>query len=78
MIKDLNRVFDEVLFDDKSIDETKLTTRQKLALSKYRNKDFWNELSRSNKLNTKKKFANLITKYGRENYLNEAKKLLKN
>ena len=78
MIKDLNGVFDEVLFDDKSIDETKLTTRQKLALSKYRNKDFWNELSRSNKLNTKKKFANLITKYGGETFPKTIKILLEN
>lgn len=78
MTIDLCECIDEVIFNDKSIDETKLTTRQKIALSKYRNTDFWNEISRAVRLNAKKTFANLITKYGSENYLNEVKILLKN
>lgn len=78
MTIDLCECIDEVIFNDKSIDETKLTTRQKLALSKYRNSDFWNELNRAVRLNAKKTFANLITKYGSENYLKEVKILLKN
>lgn len=78
MTIDLCECIDEVIFNDKSIDETKLTTRQKLALSKYRNSDFWDELNRAVRLNAKKTFANLITKYGSENYLKEVKILLKN
>lgn len=78
MTIDLCECIDEVIFNDKSIDETKLTTRQKLALSKYRNTDFWDELNRAVRLNAKKTFANLITKYGSENYLKEVKILLKN
>lgn len=77
LMQDLTTCLDEVIFDDKSINESQLTTRQKLALSKYRNATFWSELNKAVRLNTKKKFANLITKYGSENYLNEAKKLLK-
>lgn len=78
MTIDLCQCIDEVIFNDKSIDETKLTTRQKLALSKYRNADFWNELNRAVRLNAKKTFANLITKYGNEKYLKGVKILLEN
>lgn len=76
MTIDLCECIDEVIFNDKSIDETKLTTRQKLALSKYRNTDFWGELHRAVRLDAKKTFANLIKKYGSENYLNDVKKTL--
>ncbi len=76
MLQDLLGCLDEVLIDDKSINEDKLTTRQKLALSKYRNSTFWSELSRAVRLNTKKKFANLITKFGSETYLNSLKILI--
>ena len=78
MIEDLQSCINDVLIDDKSIDETKLTTRQKLGLSKYRNKDFWSELSRAMKLNTKKIFGKLIAKFGNENYLNDVKNLIQN
>lgn len=78
MLQDLLGCLDEVLIDDKSIDEDKLTTRQKLALSKYRNSSFWSELSRAVRLNTKKKFANLITKFGSETFLSSLKILIEN
>ena len=78
MLKDLLGCLDDVLIDDKSIDEDKLTTRQKLALSKYRNSSFWSELNRAVRLNTKKKFANLITKYGGETFPKTIKILLEN
>lgn len=78
MMQDLCGILDDVIFNDKSIDETNLTTRQKLALSKYRNPTFWNEISKSAKLNAKKRFSNLIIKFGSENYLNLVDDLLKN
>lgn len=76
LLSDLLSSFDEVLINDMSIDETKLTTRQKIALAKYRNANYWIEQSRAERLNSKNRFKNLITKHGTEKYLNTVKILL--
>lgn len=56
LLKDLLGAFDEVLVDDKGIDETQLTTRQIIALAKYRNPNFWNDLSRGGAVKCKGAF----------------------
>ncbi len=78
LLEDLLKCFDDILLDDISIDETKLTTNQKLALAKYRNPKFWIELDKETRRNSKQRFMNYIREFGKENLSIEVKEVAKN
>ena len=75
LLSDLSKSFDEVLYDDITIDEEYLTTMQKIALSKYRNPKYWLKpnMSKGERRNSKNRFRDYIKKYGSETYRNEIK-----
>ncbi len=75
LLLDLFTSIDDLLIDDKSIDESRITARQVLALAKYRNPNFWSEISKRERYKAKERFQNLILKFGSEKYLNTVKNL---
>lgn len=73
LANDLIILFDEVLIDDLATNEKGMTVRQKLAFAKYRNPNFWNGISRAERLNSKKRFKDILEKFGNENFLEKIK-----
>lgn len=81
LANELLKIFKFVIFDDWSIDENKLTTKQQVELAKYRNSEYWCRKDKNQKnilfkgldaegrRSAKDKFRTIIKKYGYENYL---------
>ncbi len=70
LLLDLYKSFDEVLFNDKTIDEKRMTTMQRIALAKYRNPKHWlkENMTKEERRNSKNRFRGYIKDFGKENY----------
>ncbi|WP_106914521.1 hypothetical protein [Chryseobacterium aurantiacum] len=85
LANELLKIFNLFIFDDWSINENELTTKQQVELAKYRNSEYWCRKNKKQKntlyrgldaeerRSAKDKFRTIIKKYGDENYLSIVK-----
>ncbi|MFC3559531.1 hypothetical protein [Pedobacter jamesrossensis] len=73
---DLLKMLSLVLVNDKSVNLSQLTSRQRNAVANYRNPDYWQELSRYAAPKARQRFEQIISKNGCENYYTEVLELI--
>ncbi|WP_354299480.1 hypothetical protein [Pedobacter sp. UYP1] len=73
--RDLLKMIDQIIFDDKSILDSRLSGNQKIALEKYRNPRHWRIRGKDAAFHARKAFELLKEKFGSEIHLKEVKKL---